>query len=142
MTDTSLYTIQCEIIDETNSTVGLIRTTLNTNTIKEPISFKVEPKEGVAFHTNFNLILKKTNDEALKCQFGYYNSFGEVMLEDSSQSGKIFSSTSQMIITQLPSVSDSYEITTFTKCMDSLGKTRTLTYRVNLDADDVFIDEE
>lgn len=104
------YDIKCFMSDPNNQTVGYVFQELTSEKITEPIEYRVLPKTGVAFHTEFNLMLKKPKDEALSCKFGYYNDFGEVELLDDSSVGQIYSATGQSIQTKLPSVNDSYKI--------------------------------
>jgi len=69
-------------------------TELSSEKITDPLEFRVLPKNGIAFQTEFNLLLKKPKDEALSCKFGYRNDFGEVELQDDSAVGGIYSATS------------------------------------------------
>ena len=79
----------------------------------------------------------KPISEALKCEIGYKNSFGEVIIEDLSTTGSRFTSHEQAIKTKLPSPDDSSNILhVFTRCYDVYGRHKTAAVTITIESED------
>ena len=56
--------------------------TFNTFEFEEDFNFTLHPSNGTAYDTLFELAVIKPHDEALRCEFGYLNRHGEVLVVD------------------------------------------------------------
>ena len=105
MANNSRYKVSCEVAnydDEDNVIFGYVEKTFNTIEFEEDFNFIVSPSNGTAFYDLFELAVLKPEDEALKCEFGYFNQYGEVKIEDQSRIASTYSSLSQHVTTTLP----------------------------------------
>ena len=88
----SHYKVSCEVSDSDGSSYGYVEKTFNTIEFEEEFSFTMRPQNGTAYQTLFELNVIKPLDEALKCEFGYFNQHGEVLIDDQSKIARVHSS--------------------------------------------------
>jgi hypothetical protein len=77
------YNFKCEIdfTFEGVKYMGKIAKLYSTDSIDGDVDFSVEPNQGIPYETEFKLMAVKINaDDALKCEFGYENEVGQVIL--------------------------------------------------------------
>ena len=85
LTINASYKVSCEVMTGDRVKYGYVEKMFNTKEFEQDFNFTVRPKEGKAYDTLFELKAIKPNDEALKCEFGYYNQYGEVLIDDQSK---------------------------------------------------------
>ena len=82
------YVFKCQAThtDETGKVyLGNSEKYFQTIKIEQPVLFQVEPMEGIPFQTEFTFSVSKVIGDKkplhpLKCEFGYYNYMGKVVI--------------------------------------------------------------
>ena len=88
---------------------------------EQDFNFTVQPNNGSAYGTLFEMKVTKPADEALKCEFGYKGRLSHVRIDDQSHIAKVFTSHGQDIVSTLPE--DANQV--YAKCWDWLGRSKT-----------------
>ena len=86
------YKLSCTARNADKTVYGFVSKQFNTLEFSDKIGIGMAPARGAPYSTNFSIYIMKPSSEALHCFVGYKNSFGEVLIEDTTGAGSRFSS--------------------------------------------------
>ena len=131
------YKLSCTARNADKTVYGFVSKQFNTLEFSDKIGIGMAPARGAPYSTNFSIYIMKPSSEALHCFVGYKNSFGEVLIEDTTGAGSRFSSQNQALQTKLPSPDDGSNILhVFGRCYDVYGRHKTAQVTITIESGD------